>query len=403
MYMGDSGGAVEQVSYATADDILGPYTKYSTTPFIPFGPPGSYDAGTVADPWVVEFYGTYYIGYTVSPTTSSPWQTAYATTTDWLTLTKHGITLPLGPPGEWDAVNSFRGAVTRIGDTYVFAYTGDSYQMGIATQPVFMQEPFNVPGEVFPFYDGFDDDTFDTAKWLIADGDLGQVDETDGLLTLTASEDFIKIYGQTAVGMDYMVEAYAQHPQGGPGVSGLISETGLAGFSFDNTVRMADNFNYPGMWSYQVKDSSVSGDPWATMAQPSDTDWHIFRTYRTSPDLAGFQIDDNPAETATTSVPTIDLPAFLMSYGSGNQFIIDWIRVRKWCGAEAVTDVKDSQIPTAVILTSFTAEPQGSAILVSWETATEVDLVGFNLYRSESIGGARGKLNSVLIPAKAMG
>ena len=47
-----------------------------------FGPPGSFDAGTIADPWVVEFHGVYYIGYTVSPTTSSPWQTAYATTTD---------------------------------------------------------------------------------------------------------------------------------------------------------------------------------------------------------------------------------------------------------------------------------------------------------------------------------
>jgi len=77
----------------------------------------------VADPWVVEFQGTYYIGYTVSPSKSSPWQTAYATTTDWQTFTKHRIILPLGPSGTWDAVNTFRGAVTRIGDTYVFPYT----------------------------------------------------------------------------------------------------------------------------------------------------------------------------------------------------------------------------------------------------------------------------------------
>jgi hypothetical protein len=91
MYMGDSGGAHEQVSYASADNILGPYTKYGSTPAIPFGAAGTYDAGTVADPWVVEFHGTYYIGYTVSPTTSSPWQTAYATTTDWQTFTEPNI------------------------------------------------------------------------------------------------------------------------------------------------------------------------------------------------------------------------------------------------------------------------------------------------------------------------
>jgi len=164
MYMGDAGGAVEQVSYATAPSITGPYTKYATTPALAFGPSGSFDAGTVADPWVVEVQGTYYIGYTVSPTTSSPWQTAMATTTDWLTFNKIGIIFPLGPSGEWDAVNSFRGAVTRIDNTYLFPYTGDGYMMGLATQPVSQTEVLNDPEEVFPFYDGFDGDALDTPK-----------------------------------------------------------------------------------------------------------------------------------------------------------------------------------------------------------------------------------------------
>jgi predicted GH43/DUF377 family glycosyl hydrolase len=177
MYMGDSGGAVEQVSYAEADDILGPYTKFPGYPGDPggpalaFGPPGSFDAGTIADAWVVEFHGTYYIGYTVSPTTSSPWQTAMATTTDWQTFTKIGVIFPLGPPGAWDAPNSFRGAVTRFGDTYYFAYTGDSYMMGMATQDVWQSVPLPIgPEAVFPFYDGFDDGSFDTAKWSFASG-----------------------------------------------------------------------------------------------------------------------------------------------------------------------------------------------------------------------------------------
>jgi len=28
-----------------------------------------------------------------------------------------------------------------------------------------------------------------------------------------------------------------------------------------------------------------------------------------------------------------------MSYGSGNQMIVDWVRVRNWCGAGAVASV----------------------------------------------------------------
>ena len=78
----------------------------------------------------------------------------------------------------------------------------------------------------------------------------------------------------------------------------------------------------------------------------ADPDWHILRTYRLSPDVAGFQIDDNPAETDTADVPTIDLPAFLMSYGSGNQFIVDWIRIRHYCGADATATVGDEEVFT---------------------------------------------------------
>jgi len=157
IYMADAGGVTEQVGYASADNITGPYTKFAGNPCLAFGPPGSYDAGTIADPWVYEYYGVYYIGYTVSPTKSSPWQTALATTTDWVSFTKHGVIFPVAASG-WDAVNSFRGAVTRIGDTYVFSYTGDGYKMGIATQPVFMtpENIINNGDAVFDFFDGFD-------------------------------------------------------------------------------------------------------------------------------------------------------------------------------------------------------------------------------------------------------
>jgi hypothetical protein len=67
-----------------------------------------------------------------------------------------------------------------------------------------------------------------------------------------------------------------------------------------------------------------------------------------------------------------------------------------WCGAQA---------PTAVNLVSFTAAPapDGAAIALEWETATEIDNVGFNLYRAGSLDGLRTRLNASLIPSQAPG
>lgn len=53
--------------------------------------------------------------------------------------------------------------------------------------------------------------------------------------------------------------------------------------------------------------------------------------------------------------------------------------------------------PTAATLTSFTARRTGENVLLSWRTADESRVLGFNLYRD----GAR--VNRTLIPARAFG
>ncbi|HOV47861.1 MAG TPA: SdrD B-like domain-containing protein [Anaerolineae bacterium] len=58
---------------------------------------------------------------------------------------------------------------------------------------------------------------------------------------------------------------------------------------------------------------------------------------------------------------------------------------------------------TAVDLVAFSAEPQGNAIRVTWETAQELDNLGFNLYRGESAAGPWTRLNAELIPAQNPG
>jgi hypothetical protein len=68
----------------------------------------------------------------------------------------------------------------------------------------------------------------------------------------------------------------------------------------------------------------------------------------------------------------------------------------------AITLVLDCD-PTAVDLASFTAEAAGPAIQLNWQTTTEVDNLGFNLYRAESAGGTRTPLNAALIPGQLPG
>ena len=59
-------------------------------------------------------------------------------------------------------------------------------------------------------------------------------------------------------------------------------------------------------------------------------------------------------------------------------------------------------VPTAIDLASFDAEPQGRDMLISWETASEIDNAGFNVYRAEA-GGERVRLNAWLIPSQSPG
>jgi len=52
---------------------------------------------------------------------------------------------------------------------------------------------------------------------------------------------------------------------------------------------------------------------------------------------------------------------------------------------------------TPIVLLYFSAVSAENGILVSWETATEVNNFGFNIYRAEQVDGERIKLNPELI------
>jgi titin len=60
-------------------------------------------------------------------------------------------------------------------------------------------------------------------------------------------------------------------------------------------------------------------------------------------------------------------------------------------------------LPTAILLASFATYEQDGLVVVEWETATEIDLMGFHLYRADQPTAALQRLNTELIPSQSPG
>lgn len=54
-------------------------------------------------------------------------------------------------------------------------------------------------------------------------------------------------------------------------------------------------------------------------------------------------------------------------------------------------------------LALFQASPQENAIIIEWQTVSELENLGFNLYRATSADGEQEQLNTELIPSQAPG
>lgn len=343
LYMGENSSGKFQVGYATSDLLTSGYQKYDNGDdaneglFIPLGSSGSFDYGMVCHPWAYEFEGTYYIGYTASSTSSTPYSTALATTTDWNSIVKHGIIIPAGSDG-----TTFRGAVIRVGDEYIFSYTRGSaspFTSGIATQPVMMELTAEEvgAGEVFDFYDDFNGTAVDFNKWGISFNNFPGTITMDGsgilVITQPASASSTKLTARSAFGTGTVVEINATHNTIGLGRSMSVGFNIPGAFSLDGMLRIYGYQNDSGFWRKQAATSGTSSSV-SNMLQAFDANPHEFRIFRNPSSSAGFQVDNNTIETVSSNIPTSNLNPFFFCYGSSNQITIDWVRVRKWAGAE---------------------------------------------------------------------
>lgn len=75
------------------------------------------------------------------------------------------------------------------------------------------------------------------------------------------------------------------------------------------------------------------------------------------------------------------------------------------CGIEYISNlaINCQDIPTIVELISFTASDARIGVALRWETATEIDTAGFNIWRANDKNGDYISVNGNLIPAKGSG
>jgi hypothetical protein len=390
-YMGDadpSGGYTEQVGIATAKSIEGPYEKSASNPVLAFGPSGSLDAGTIADPWVVKFGDTYYIGYTAS-STKAGWNTTYATTTDFSTFTKSN-TVILGQGGSYDSTSAFRGAVTQFGDTYYFPYTsqdGSGFHFSMATQPATAAPPSIIdnPDAVFNFYDGFNGSTLDASKWDTATRDTagGPVTVSNGYLTLDApvngSVNIQELVAKSAFGPGgIMLEALARHDTAS-GDGTTAGEVGLGTATFDPSLRIADYES--SSFVDNVSNNHLGGDVFPAMARALDRDHFLLhRIAWAQPGSVDFSLENDPPATIASNIPTQPLTPWLaaVSIGKPAALTVDWIRVRNWVGAEAQATLGTEEADAPVItvpadITTEATSPDGAPVDYSATATSAID------------------------------
>ncbi|MGM0529644.1 MAG: DUF2341 domain-containing protein [Bacteroidota bacterium] len=203
--------------------------------------------------------------------------------------------------------------------------------------------------DTFDFFDGFDGDALDDTKWNTTIVSDASTSLANSKLTMTADEPsglekhcYVRINGDTTFLNGYVVETFGQHPDAG--TKYLISETGFSSNDFSDIIRLANDQDNTDYWEKNARLNDAIGD-YEYMDVNSDTDWHKFKVYRNTNGTVSFQIDQKTIEDYEDQehVPYQDeLSPFLMSFcdaGGGNEFIVDWTRVRKWADADPTTEL----------------------------------------------------------------
>ncbi|MHB1318885.1 MAG: hypothetical protein ACYCYF_09740, partial [Anaerolineae bacterium] len=141
----------------------------------------------------------------------------------------------------------------------------------------------------------------------------------------------------------------------------------------------------------------------STTSLPGHTTYRIGETGGTGTYLPNYETTSMACVLRGTStvVPTSFVSGSMLRGFTGARYAT----VALLPGQDVVCTIYNfNPVPNAVDLIYFTAVGGESSVALAWETASETDNIGFNLYRAEgSVDGPRVKLNSQIIASKAMG
>ena len=135
----------------------------------------------------------------------------------------------------------------------------------------------------------------------------------------------------------------------------------------------------------------------------SDTEWHLYTvTYDGS--LIRLYMDGAPLDSASqtgyvaASSGVINIGK--LPYGSRTTFMgkIDEFRIYNTALDPADVVALYDETPVPVTLASFTGHIVQNGVLLSWNTQTEQDNLGWNVLHSSSADGPFGKINQSLVP-----
>ncbi len=105
-------------------------------------------------------------------------------------------------------------------------------------------------------------------------------------------------------------------------------------------------------------------------------------------------------EIAPATLATSDCPA---GYDVRNRVDLTALSNDKTPGDNWDEEPKDIAQPNAVEIEYFQATGKSKSVLLEWKTVTEINNLGFNIYRALTISGPRVKINAQLIPADIFG
>jgi hypothetical protein len=153
--------------------------------------------------------------------------------------------------------------------------------------------------------------------------------------------------------------------------------------------------------SYDLRDIDGSGDD---AIQPVALHFRVGGSGNFVNVPAAFVADATTGPSLATMVTSVTA---MLPVAADNQALLE-LRIMtanavgndEWVGVDNIS-VTDTTL--AVTLVEFSASQQADAILVTWETASELDNRGFNLYRGTSPAGPDHQLNTTLIPSQSQG